>query len=556
MFTKLSAILGWSIALSGAVANAADLKVDVGYAVYQGGKEASGLNVWKGIRYATAPRWKAPQIPATNRTIVSATTLGAQCPQAFPSVPNAPFLPGDEDCLFLNVFAPANTPVGTLPVLVWFHGGGYGLGAGNQDMTEIINANNNGFVAVSVQYRLGAFGWLSSAEVKNKGVVNAGLLDMIASLGWIQKYITKFGGDPRKVTITGESAGAGAIMLLSMAFGGQLGTSLFRNGISASTYLPPQYNYDAAIPTARYNDFAAKAGCVGVADVFNCLVSKDSMTLQKANNDVSISQAYGTWGFVPVTDGQVIQSLPSAQLKAKRVNGAAILVGNNANEGALFAPQEAINTVDDLKNWLKDVYPTFNDAQVQQVLDAYPSTEKPVNPNDLKFATNGLGPATAVNVSQVATGQQQRAYNIYAEATFICPGYWLNTAFPTSRSFHYQYSVPFASHGDDQTGYFGPATPNQGPLFTAAFRKIWGSFVMNSVPVSSPAFPTWEGNKMMNLNQTGGTPYEKIQFGTNVTQYMEPGLKNAFSVVDAYTWEGRRGKRCEFWRNMAVKVPM
>lgn len=96
-------------------------------------------------------------------------------------------------------------------------------------MTEIINANDNGFIAVSIQYRLGAFGWLSSADVKANGALNAGLLDMLFALEWIQKHISRFGGDPRKVTITGESAGGGAVMLLGMAYGGRLGERLFRS---------------------------------------------------------------------------------------------------------------------------------------------------------------------------------------------------------------------------------------------------------------------------------------------------------------------------------------
>lgn len=76
------------------------------------------------------------------------------CPQTLPAVPNAAFIPGNEDCLFLNVYAPANAR--GLPVLVWIHGGGYGFGDGTQDMTEIIKANNDGFVVVSIQYRVRA----------------------------------------------------------------------------------------------------------------------------------------------------------------------------------------------------------------------------------------------------------------------------------------------------------------------------------------------------------------------------------------------------------------
>jgi carboxylesterase type B len=180
--------------------------------------------------------------------VTPATEFGPQCPQTRPSVGNPEFIPGNEDCLFLDVYAPPKTR-SKLPVLVWIHGGGYNLGnshEGGGDLRTIINANNKGFIGVSIQYRvskksmstvvtssdnqqLGAFGFLSSAEVKAKGVTNAAILDMEFALKWVQKNIEKFGGDPRKVTISGESAGGGAVMLMGIARGGKLGRSLFQN---------------------------------------------------------------------------------------------------------------------------------------------------------------------------------------------------------------------------------------------------------------------------------------------------------------------------------------
>lgn len=96
-------------------------------------------------------------------------------------------------------------------------------------MTSIIQQNDNKFVAVTIQYRLGAFGFLASDEVFRNGVVNAGLLDQEFALQWVQAYIHQFGGDPSLVTISGESAGGGSVMLHAMAYGGSLGNSLFVN---------------------------------------------------------------------------------------------------------------------------------------------------------------------------------------------------------------------------------------------------------------------------------------------------------------------------------------
>lgn len=92
-----------------------------------------------------------------------------------------------------------------------------------------MNTNDNGFISVMIQYRLGAFGFLSSEDVKKNGQVNAGLLDQRFALRWVQIYIQKFGGDPKKVTVAGESAGAGSVMLQSMAYGGKQDVTLFDN---------------------------------------------------------------------------------------------------------------------------------------------------------------------------------------------------------------------------------------------------------------------------------------------------------------------------------------
>ncbi|KAK1519600.1 acetylcholinesterase [Colletotrichum costaricense] len=559
------------------------LIVDLGYAKYEGYNNAtSGLNIWKGIRYAAPPtgsqRWQPPRLPSSNDTVTggavpvtAATEFGPICPQNYPAVPGLPFIPGDEDCLFLNVYAPADAK--DLPVMVYIHGGGYGYGDGRIDMSEIIGANEGGFVAVVIQYRLGALGFLSSADVKARGVVNAGLLDQAFALAWVQRFIDLFGGNRGKVTIAGESAGAGSVMYHTLAVDASLGTTLFKNGIAASPYLPFHYDYDAAFPTARYQAFAEKAGCSSSVDVLACLRGKDSMTLQLASANTTFEQPYGFWAFYPVTDGVYIKSLPTEQMKQKRVNGERLLVGHNANEGPLLTPPNIVS-VADLTSWLKLEFPNLSAGQIDEILAANPTK---TGANDTRFETNGLTGLTALDVSQSGTGQQQRANNIYAEATFVCPSYWLSDAFTSPKSsWHYQYSVPFAWHTADIPGYFGPATPNQGPGIVLAFRKIWGNFITGDDPSISndiangasgadagaengaSKWPVWteEAPKQVNLNQTGGVPYEfTTSWGARVTQFMAPGQVNDIRVVPADVWEGGRGARCEFWKGLAPSIP-
>ncbi|USP82825.1 carboxylesterase type B [Curvularia clavata] len=574
-------------------------RVDLGYEVYEGvANSSTRLNTFKGIRFAAPPvgslRWQAPKSPESNRSaVISAADEGPTCPQSpvAPARGGAQGITGSEDCLFLNVFAPQNAT--DLPVLVWIHGGGYGLGSAvSADLSAIINANNNSFVGVAIQYRLGAFGFLASDEVHRNGVVNAGILDQMFALQWVQAYIHLFGGDPNQVTIFGESAGGGSVMLLDIAYGGTLGTSLFRNSITASPYLPQQWHYKDWVPSQSYYAFAAAAGCPATwaygnssQTIFECLVSQSTEKLQNASELVSASGTYGTWGFLPVTDDVFIQSTPSKALRERKVNGLNHLSGNNAQEGDTFVPHN-ITTENDLVDWIRLVFPLFTQDDIAKLLYYYPSSNVSDSSDGLTtFATDGRNEPTIVNVSQTATGQQQRVQAIYGESTFVCPSYWLAEAYNARgrTGYKYQYSVPLASHGADVAAYFGPPGPNLGPDFVLAFQRILGNFVATGNPSISasiasgsssnatisdsgldnwPVFALWNP-LMVNLNQTGGTPLvqdlSKSQYPTginrNVTVFIGPGLMNDISLVDGYSWEGGRGKRCDFWLSVADITP-
>ena len=348
------------------------------------------------------------------------------------------------------------------------------------------------------------------------------------------------------------------------------------------------------MPSQSYYAFATQAGCPPAwaygnssQGIFECLVAQNTETLQRASALVSASGTFGSWGFLPVTDGTFIQSTPSEALFSSNLtlNGLNHLTGNNAEEGFYFASQN-ITTDNDLLAWIHLVFPLFTDTDVARLLSYYhPTTNNPSLP---KFATAGDSGLTALDVSQAATGPQQLADTIYAETTFICPSYWLAEAYNnasstngTRKGYKYQYSVVNAAHGSDMTAYFGPAAPNQGPDLVKAFQKIWGNFIRTGNPSISSAIATgsasnatsessgledWPiflsengGYRMVNLNQTGGTLETTVAglsgYQFNVSIYTDPGLSNDFSVVDAYTWEGGRGERCEFWKDVAGRVP-
>jgi carboxylesterase type B len=293
------------------------------------------------------------------------------------------------------------------------------------------------------------------------------------------------GGNPKQVTIAGQSSGAGSVMLQAMAFGGGLGELLFSNAIVASPYLPTQYDYNAFVPSQAYYALAEQAGCflgtafgdrVESSTIFECLVNSSSAVLMEANSIVSASGVYGTWAFTPVTDGSFIRQLPSQQLSRHRVNGARILSGNNANEGTDFVPQN-ITTEADLISWLQSGFPMLTSDDIAKILRYYPSTASEVSDALAELIATGPNPIDAAV-------QQKRANDIYGETTFVCPSYWLASAYSTSSrlAYKYQYSVLPALHGADYNGYFGPPVPYLGSEFMDYLQRIWGNFIIHSTP--------------------------------------------------------------------------
>ncbi|KAF1926615.1 alpha/beta-hydrolase [Didymella exigua CBS 183.55] len=562
--------------------------VDLGYAVYEGSLDTNNsINAFKGIRYAAPPfgklRFAAPQAPATNRTsTIAATSNPPFCPQTgasseTPAAYGFTSALGNEDCLFLNVYAPANAK--NLPVFFWIHGGGYGLfSATGLDPTEFMKQNNNGFISVIIQYRLGAFGFLSSEDVKKDGALNAGLLDMNFALQWVQKYAGKFGGDPSRVTIAGESAGGAAVLYQSMAYGGKQKDNLFQNVITASPWIPFQYKYNDDQPTNAYNDFVAAARCSNSKEKLQCLRDADTVVVQNASAKVSEAGPFGTFAFLPVTDGSFVKQRPSQQLAARAVKGVRVLSGNMANEGVpLSLP--TTRTLQDFRDYIDTTFPHFNQSEktATEKQYSYAGDTQDVNPAAPLFATTGTAAPTAVNQSTFGTGQQQRVFNVFAEYAFICNSYWAASAFPVA--WKYQFSEPPSYHGYDlQALWSGTRTP--GASFKRAFRKIWGNFITQNTPVISiedakggvanstvPStsgngdninWPTWDEKKpmLLNLNATGGVA-TFIQATTDLfyNVYSDPGVSNQIKLADARDWEGGRGKRCDFWKSVAKDVP-
>ncbi len=360
-----SAVLAIAIAAVPWMSAAANTTVKVEQGQLQGTKE-EGLTVYRGVPFAAPPvgdlRWRAPQPAAKWEGIRPADKFAPQCVQSI----KAPAM--SEDCLYLNVWTPAKSASGRVPVLVWIFGGGFSVGATSVPTYSGEQLANKGVVLVSISYRLGAFGFLAhpglSAESPQHVSGNYGLLDMIAALQWIKRNIAAFGGDPNKVTIFGESAGGIAVSQLCAS---PLAKGLFEGAMSESggSFGPPRSagqpgeNMRPLADAERSGvEFARTLGAASVAE------------LRKVPEEKVLAATRGL--FWPIIDGWVIPSDQYTIYDSNRFNDVPVLIGYNSDEGASFSRDR---TPRDYMEGVRRRYGPFADS----LLKAYPAGETTVS---------------------------------------------------------------------------------------------------------------------------------------------------------------------------------
>ena len=305
-----------------------------------GTAESAGVfglaNAFFGIPYATSQRWQAPslvsQLPANP---FMATQPGKICPQPMPPTETCT-LPSNqsEDCLNLNVWAPPTAqPSSKLPVLVFIHGGAFLTGQGSSPMYDGASlAAHGNVVVVTFNYRLGVFGFLALPGFA-QGQNNFGFRDQVAALQWVQKNIASFGGDPSRVTIFGESAGAMSVGLHALASSASSG--LFRAAAMESNPLALSYR---SLNDAQSlgKDFALnEVGCTG--DLVTCMLGQNTCDLAMGELMYSGMQELSSnpldLSWEPAVDGTLITGQPMAGASGLKVP---LLLGSNTNEGTLF----------------------------------------------------------------------------------------------------------------------------------------------------------------------------------------------------------------------------
>ena len=340
----------------------------------------TGLQLYLGVPFAKPPvgdlRWKAPQ-PLDNWNGVKSTkAFGPRSVQAivFGDM-NSRSNGISEDCLYLNVWTPAKRNSTGLPVLVYFYGGGFVAGDGSEPRYDGASMAKKGIVVVTVNYRLGLFGFFAhpelSKEAPYKASGNYGLLDQALSLKWVQKNIAAFGGDPKKVTIAGESAGSISVSaqmvspLSKHMIAGAIGES--GSGISAL----------AAVPLAEAekigSEFAKNAGYSSLAQL-------------RAASTRELYEVYTEskrFGFPSVIDGYFYPKSMLEIFKAKEQAQVPLLLGWNSAEipGAAFMQGLPLSEENFIKK-VKEVYPT----DYEEVLKVYPHG----NAKEIEWAATNL----------------------------------------------------------------------------------------------------------------------------------------------------------------------
>jgi para-nitrobenzyl esterase len=307
------------------------------------GVAANGIVSFKGIPFAAPPvgalRWKAPQPVKPWTGVRDASKFGPACIQAafFPTLFGGP-PEMSEDCLYLNVWTPAKSPSDALPVMVWIHGGGFVGGQTSLPRYDGTRLAEKGVVFVSIAYRLGAFGFLAHPELSResgKASGNYGLLDQIAALQWVKANIAKFGGDPNKVTIFGESAGG---MSVSMLAASPAAKGLFQRAISESgaNFGSAKYADEEglAVPPLKIAEATGKAFLekLGAKDI------AAAREIPGAKIQESLVLGQGGPEFWPVFDGDILPRDQYELYQAGQFNDTPVLVGTNSDEGSPFLP--------------------------------------------------------------------------------------------------------------------------------------------------------------------------------------------------------------------------
>jgi para-nitrobenzyl esterase len=455
-------------------ATAAPPVASVGHARYQGSWTSSGSAVFRGIPYAQPPvdslRWKPPQPITVQAGVHSAIQPAPTCLQAFVGWNRVDAERSAEDCLYLDIRTPRPDRKAHLPVLVWIHGGANWGGSGGWVIDS--GLADRGFVVVTVQYRLGVFGFLShpllTREAPYGASGNFGLMDQIAALEWVKRNIAAFGGDPASVTVAGHSAGAEdvGLLLLSPRARGLFARAIQQSG-TAGFGLPPR---SLAENEKLGEAFGELAGIPRDESQIEALRALDGRKLLDAQMLLE-SPALADNSFVflqPVVDGWIVTGPPGELLRGGKSAHVPLLIGNSAQELALHGGDSAVRRA------VARIFGHFTD----QALGLY-------------GLQDGLQPADDPILGSTAM-------QIAADATFRCPAEFTAAMHAASGQRVWRFQMEHAApgqlridHGSELTFIFDNRPLNISvdgvrPLL----QSYWVNFIVHGDP-NGPGLPEW-----------------------------------------------------------------
>jgi para-nitrobenzyl esterase len=453
------------------------------------------IRVFEGIPYAAPPtgerRWRPPVAPEPWTDVRDATQFGPRCPGVAPARVAASVGPASEDCLTLNVWTSAKASGDRLPVMVWLHGGGFSFGLATGPRVDGTNLARRGVVVVSLNYRLGALGFLAhpalSRESEHGVSGNYGLLDQVAALRWVRANIAAFGGNPENVTLFGTSGGASSqgFLLVSPLARGLFHRAITQSGWWRATGRKPRLRvpYDGLPP-------AEIQGLSIAQDIERLRALSVDEVLARMPSDGMESSA---WSYVPIVDGYVVPDDPAVLMGTNSQALVPLLIGHNADEG-LFFREDMPKTVVEYQGFVRTLFPA---AFVDEVLARYPAaTDAQVS----RVAPQLFGESRLVALSVLAARAASKVSDVYM--------YRFSRVAPSTRS-----AWGGAAHGSEVPYVFdNTRDPSQfddiDRTLSRAMADAWVQFAKTGNP-SGAALPQWPVYR--------SPDYRLLDFGDQVT---------------------------------------
>jgi para-nitrobenzyl esterase len=464
---------------------------------------------FKGIPFAASPvgdlRWRAPQPEASWTGVRDATAFGPACLQGGQF--NMAMGASSEDCLTVNVWAPAHPATKKLPVMVWIYGGGFVGGSSGAPFYDGSNFARDGVILVSLNYRLGRLGWFAHPALTKEGkgpLGNYGLMDQIAALKWVQANIGAFGGDPKNVTVFGESAGAISVNFLMIS---PQAKGLFAKAISESGF----GRFDAPTIAVAERNGAAYARTQGVEGddaaalaALRALPAKTLVANPGGLADADVPK--------PMIDGAVIVERTDDGFARGRQARIPYMVGGNSFEASLFARTTAANP---------EVLVAKAGGDRAATLALFDPSSDPVK--------------AAYNISTESMISEPNRYLAREEAKAHVPAYlyYFSYVAPAQRA-----ASPGAGHGSEISYVFGnlphapitygtrliPAATEDGLALSKAMHAYWVAFARTGNPGAA-------GGVRWPAYSAASDPL--IEFGNDGVNVREGLLKPRLDLIEA-----------------------